>query len=246
MPTSTYLEALSTAALNGVDVRLLVPGSSDVGWIANVSRTLYRRLLESGVRVFEWGGSMIHSKTAVADGSLARIGSTNLNLASWIGNWELDAVVSDEGIGAAMEEQFERDLTQSTEIVLTARRRVRLDVPAGHVRQPRRRQKRGSAGWMVADLGFVRTTLGAAVRGHRVLGPSESAALLLFGSLFVGIATLIFFFPKAVGYPLTLFLIVQGLMLLWKGLRLRRPGPRAKAVVPDPGAQARSGRVGSR
>ncbi|WP_239688913.1 phospholipase D-like domain-containing protein, partial [Aquitalea magnusonii] len=53
-------------------------------WIATVSRTMYRPLLESGVRVFEWNGPMIHAKTAVADGRWARIGSTNLNISSWI------------------------------------------------------------------------------------------------------------------------------------------------------------------
>ena len=49
------------------------------------------------MRVFEWNGTMLHAKTAVADGRWARVGSTNLNLASWIGNYELDVVVEDEG-----------------------------------------------------------------------------------------------------------------------------------------------------
>ena len=242
MPTSTYLEALSTAARNGVDVRLLVPGSSDVGWVANVSRTLYRRLIESGVRVFEWNGSMIHSKTAVADGQLSRIGSTNLNLASWIGNWELDAVIPDEGIGRGMEEQFAHDLTGSTEIVLTERRRVRLDVPVGQRPVKHRRQRRGSAGWMVADLGFVRSTLGAAVRGHRVLGAAESSPLVFFGAIFLAAATLFFFFPRVVAYPLAVILVIEGLMLLWKGLRLKRAARPAPAAHRDPRVPARSDR----
>jgi CDP-diacylglycerol--glycerol-3-phosphate 3-phosphatidyltransferase/cardiolipin synthase len=71
MGTSTYLSALKQAARDGVDVRLLVPRSSDIRWIATVSRTMYRPLLESGVRVFEWNGPMIHAKTAVADGRWA-------------------------------------------------------------------------------------------------------------------------------------------------------------------------------
>jgi phosphatidylserine/phosphatidylglycerophosphate/cardiolipin synthase-like enzyme len=242
MPTSTYLEALSTAARNGVDVRLLVPGSSDVGWVANLSRTLYRRLIESGVRVFEWNGSMIHSKTAVVDGQLSRIGSTNLNLASWIGNWELDAVIPDEGIARQMEEQFARDLAESTEIVLTERRRVRLDLPAGQRPVKHRRQRRGSAGWMVADLGFVRSTLGAAVRGHRVLGAAESSPLIFFGTIFLAAATLFSFFPEVVAYPLAVILVMEGLMLLWKGLRLKRAARPAPAAHRDPAVPARSDR----
>ena len=55
------------------------------------------------MRVFEWNGPMMHAKTAVADGRWARVGSTNLNVASWIGNRELDVVIEDEAFGWAME-----------------------------------------------------------------------------------------------------------------------------------------------
>ncbi len=81
--TSTYVQALRAAAEDGVDVRLLVPGAgSDVPMMQAVSRAGYRALLEAGVRVFEWNGPMLHAKTAVADARWARVGSTNLNLAS--------------------------------------------------------------------------------------------------------------------------------------------------------------------
>jgi phosphatidylserine/phosphatidylglycerophosphate/cardiolipin synthase-like enzyme len=93
MGTAVYIEALSAAARHGVDVRLLLPNNSDVPWVGNLSRTLYRRLLDAGVRIFEWNGPMIHAKTAVGDGRLVRVGSTNLNLSSWVGNWELDVVI---------------------------------------------------------------------------------------------------------------------------------------------------------
>ena len=94
--TNTYVQALRAAAQDGVDVRLLVPSSSDIPVISAVSRANYRSLLEGGVRVFEWNGSMIHAKTAVVDGKWARVGSTNLNVASWMGNWELDVTIEDE------------------------------------------------------------------------------------------------------------------------------------------------------
>ena len=58
------------------------------------------------MRVFEWNGPMIHAKAAVADGRWARVGSTNLNVASWIGNRELDVVVEDEAFARAMQEQY--------------------------------------------------------------------------------------------------------------------------------------------
>src|SRR6185436_5787018 len=95
-----------------------------------LSRSAYRPLLESGVRVFEWNGTMLHAKTAVADGRWARVGSTNLNLASFVGNYELDIAVEDEGFAGTMERQYRDDLRNATEIVLQQRRRSRRPVPA--------------------------------------------------------------------------------------------------------------------
>ena len=66
---------------------------------------------------------MIHAKTAVADGRWARVGSTNLNVASWIGNRELDVVVEDDGFAGEMEALYLRDLKNATEVVLNRRRR---------------------------------------------------------------------------------------------------------------------------
>ena len=95
---TSYVQALRSAALDGVDVRLLVPESADIPIFRAVSRAGYYSLLEAGVRVFEWNGPMMHAKTAVADGRWARVGSTNLNVASWMGNYELDVAVEDEGL----------------------------------------------------------------------------------------------------------------------------------------------------
>jgi cardiolipin synthase A/B len=98
--TPSYVQALRGAAQDGVDVRLLVPGrGSDLGLVQAISRAGYRPLLDGGIRVFEWNGTMLHAKTAVADARWARVGSTNLNLASWMGNWELDVVVEDAPFG---------------------------------------------------------------------------------------------------------------------------------------------------
>ena len=89
------LQALRDAAKDGVDVRLLVPGSSDLPLVRNLSRIGYRELLRSGVRIFEWDGPMLHAKTIVADGRWVRVGSSNLNPSSLIGNYELDVLVED-------------------------------------------------------------------------------------------------------------------------------------------------------
>src|SRR5262249_27792819 len=103
VPVTAYVQALIAASKDGVDVRLLVPGASDIPFVSRLSRSIYRPLLKAGVRVFEWNGTMMHAKTAVADGRWARVGSTNLNVASFIGNYELDVAVEDAGFAGEME-----------------------------------------------------------------------------------------------------------------------------------------------
>jgi cardiolipin synthase A/B len=111
------LQALRDAARDGVDVRLLVPGSSDLPLVRNLSRIGYRDLLRSGVRIFEWDGPMLHAKTSVADGRWVRIGSSNLNPSSLLGNYELDVLIEDPELVDAMERQFRLDVARSREVI---------------------------------------------------------------------------------------------------------------------------------
>jgi cardiolipin synthase len=111
-------EALAAAAQQGVDVRILVPAHNNWPIVGSMSRGGYRYLLESGVRIFEWQGPMIHAKTSVVDGVWCRVGSSNLNAASLLGNWELDVGVLDEDMGRQLEGLFLADLASSVEIVL--------------------------------------------------------------------------------------------------------------------------------
>ncbi len=149
---SAYVNALIAASKDGVDVRLLVPGTVDVFGVGAMSRAGYRALLEGGVRIFEWNGVMLHAKTAVADGRWARVGSTNANITSWFGNWELDVAIEDVSFGQQMTAMYEQDLANATEVVLTAHKmrpveRRRTPRPRGlenarpdHA--PRRRRRR--------------------------------------------------------------------------------------------------------
>jgi cardiolipin synthase len=119
------LYALRNAAKEGVDVRLLVPSTSDVPVVRNLTRIGYRGLLRAGIRIFEWRGAMLHAKTQVADGRWTRVGSSNLNAASLLGNYELDVLVDDRAVAAAMEHQFRRDLSRSADFSRVASRRFR-------------------------------------------------------------------------------------------------------------------------
>jgi cardiolipin synthase A/B len=211
-----YVEALRRAAQDGVDVRLLLPQGSDVGWTVPASRTLYRTLLEGGVRVFEWNGQMIHAKTAVADSRWGRIGSTNLNLSSWLGNWELDVAIEDDAVARTLEAHYEEDLASSTEIVLGHRNR-RLGLPMN----PRARARRSARRVMRTVTGLGRS-IGAAVTGNRRLEEFEFAPLLTFGALLLVLAILGSLYPKLIAWPLALMAGLTGVSFVWEATALWR------------------------
>lgn len=198
-----YVEALRRAAGDGVDVRLLLPRGSDLGWTVPISRTLYRTLIESGVRVFEWKGPMLHAKTAVADDLWARVGSTNLNLLSWIGNWETDVAIEDAGIAGRLAEHFREDLANSTEVV--------LDKPRARSSAPPRVRARQSARRAVRTVQGVGHSITAAVTGNRPLEDYEVAPLVGAGLVMTGIAAAAVWWPAIIAWPVALVVGWTGL-----------------------------------
>jgi cardiolipin synthase len=119
MPSSIEIEALSGAARDGVDVRVLVPSRYDHFWLRGLMGRSYHRLLRNGVRIWEWRGEMMHAKTSVVDGRWVRVGSTDFNPLSVSINYELDAVIEDPALGSAAEAMFLEDLQRSKELRLT-------------------------------------------------------------------------------------------------------------------------------
>jgi cardiolipin synthase A/B len=118
-PTSDQVEQLVKAVQRGVDVRILLPGkNNDQPLTKSAGRSAYGRMLEGGVKVFEYQPTMIHEKSMVIDGLFSMFGSSNLDARSSEINEELDVVVYDQSFGAEMEGVFERDLTQSREYTL--------------------------------------------------------------------------------------------------------------------------------
>jgi cardiolipin synthase A/B len=222
--TTSYVQALCAAARDGVDVRLLVPHANDIWLLRSLSRAGYRPLLEAGVRVFEWNGSMLHAKTAVADGYWARVGSSNLNLASWIGNLELDVVIEDARFGIEMEEMYLDDLANATEIVLSAHNRVKL---VGKARKRRRRTGNGSASRAAVGALRISRAVSAAITNQRLLGPAESR-LMGWGSVWLlALSAAAFFKPRAVAWPLSFLCLWLALSLLWRAYQLHRKGKAA-------------------
>jgi cardiolipin synthase len=212
------VQALRDAARDGVDVRLLVPSSSDVPFVRNLTRIGYRELLRAGVRIWEWDGPMLHAKTIVADGRWTRVGSSNLNPSSLFGNYELDVLVEDAALAERMEHQFRRDVARSREVL---RRPVRglprishrlpsvLERHAPELPQPHRRSPRE-----------VRARAAVAVRAlianarRSVFGPI-SIALVLLSALFL-------FLPRTMGY-------VVGALCVWLAVGASREAFRRRA-----------------
>jgi cardiolipin synthase len=178
-------------------------------------------LLEAGVRVFEWNGTMLHAKTAVADSRWARVGSTNLNIASWFGNCELDAVVEDESFAREMEEMYLRDLTNATEVVLDAKRKLRAPGEPTHP-HPVLTSGGGSGGRAAAGAIRIGNAIGAAFTDRRVLEPVESRIMLTVGALLLALAILFWFFPRLLVYPLIFIFAWIAVSLLYRGYGLHR------------------------
>jgi cardiolipin synthase len=238
-------EALSAAARDGVDVRVLVPAYNNWPIVGGMSRAGYRPLLEAGVRIFEWEGPMIHAKTAVADGLWARVGSTNMNLASLMGNWEMDVAVTDRDFAQAMEELFLADLSSAVEMGLIRNSRVsplglrerrsserlvderpedREKAGRAEAREARRRSYRGNeVGRTLGRLARAGSVLIRALVGERMIGREDTGWIAALAVLLVGLAVVGVFFPRLLAWPLAFFLFWLAVAAIVRLSTQRRP-----------------------
>lgn len=180
--------ALVDAARSGVDVRFLLPGTTDIPIVRFMSRGGYRELLHAGARIFEYRGPMLHAKTLLADHGWARIGSSNLNVSSLLGNYELDVVVEGGDLVDAMAAQFLHDMGGSREIVLQARRRLPprlIDAPAHPPPPlPQRRTRRELKA--AAAVALVQAAGGA----WRMLAGAGALLFAVMGTLLIALPTI--------------------------------------------------------
>ncbi|MCA9739235.1 MAG: phospholipase D-like domain-containing protein [Gemmatimonadota bacterium] len=236
-------EGLMAAARDGVDVRVLVPAHNNWPWVGSLVRSGYRTLLESGVRIFEWQGPMIHAKTAVADGIWCRVGSSNLNAASLLGNWEIDAGILDADLARALEALFLADLASAVEIVLPRRREPTTHHPsAERALQPRtstlepldfqdrldrwRRSGPGQAGTGLASLVRAGSATLDAIAGRRTLDRENRTVLMTTAAALVVLAILAALAPHIAGWVVAALLgwvgVTTGLRALLQARRARR------------------------
>jgi cardiolipin synthase len=217
VPPPRLFEVLVQAERDGVDIRILVPGMSDVPLVRNITRLGYRDLLRAGFRIFEWKGPMIHAKSLVADGRWTRIGTSNINLSSLVGNYELDVLIDDEQLGHAMEAQFRRDMAGSAEVVREVRhsrgplKRIlpsRLQEHGGEEGVVRRGKREIRQRTVVA----ARRLMSGAFRS--LVGPIV-LALAVMGVLFLGLPTLMGYVAGGVLLILALVFGVQVWQRTW-------------------------------
>lgn len=207
-------QALINAAKDGVDVRILLPSTNDIPWVAALSRTGYRQLLEAGVRIWEYSGLMMHSKTTVIDGWWSRIGSTNLNISSLLLNWELDLIIEDRNFSQKMEKVYERDLKDAIEICLFKKDRNKIRAQ----RTSTNLEKKANKTKLKTTSGSSRFVSTAARIGTAALASSGKALLMhekkigaFVSSLSILLSTVIFFFPRIFAWPFSLVFLLLGI-----------------------------------
>ena len=120
VPDPQFMEALMNAARRGVDVRMILPSTSDSSLVFHAGRSKYEPLLRAGVRIYERKDALLHAKTIFIDGVWSTVGSTNLDWRSFLHNQELTAVILGTDFGGKMREAFERDLAASEPVTLEA------------------------------------------------------------------------------------------------------------------------------
>ncbi len=116
IPSPSLEDSLISASLRGVDVRLLVPMRSDNRLVAWASASYYPRLMEAGVRIYQYERGFVHAKTIVVDEWVASVGSANMDLRSFHLNFELNVFVYGTKFVEELASTFEDDLKQASEL----------------------------------------------------------------------------------------------------------------------------------
>ncbi len=116
VPGEAAMMALTSAALGGLDVRLLVPKMSDSRLVTWCVRSYFDELLAAGVKVYEYGPRMLHTKALLVDDQLAIIGTANFDHRSFRLNFEASLLFEDTGVAAELAQVIERDFASAPRV----------------------------------------------------------------------------------------------------------------------------------
>lgn len=117
LPTDSLFQALQSASLSGVDVRLMVSKKSDSPYIDPAAQSYYEDLLKAGMKIYEHPDKFIHAKTLVADDMISVIGTANMDFRSIETNFEINTYIYDAEIAAQNKAIFLKDMEECKEIV---------------------------------------------------------------------------------------------------------------------------------
>lgn len=118
VPDDSITMALKTAALSGLDVRILLPSRPDHHTVFWASRSYFQELLEAGVRFYLYQPGFVHAKILLVDGLVASIGTANMDIRSFQHNFEVNAILYNSSSVAKLEADFFDDLEDSKELTL--------------------------------------------------------------------------------------------------------------------------------
>ncbi|PCJ58187.1 MAG: hypothetical protein COA79_14300 [Planctomycetota bacterium] len=116
VPPILIQRALKKAAKRGVDVRLLLQGKTDQNFVRQLAINKYGRLLDAGVKIYEWPNSILHVKTIVVDGIWSSLGSCNIDGRSFFLNYEANVAITNKSFSKTLENKFLEDIQLSETI----------------------------------------------------------------------------------------------------------------------------------
>ena len=135
VPGEAARMALTSAALGGLDTRLLVPKRSDSLLVTLAARSYFDELLAAGVRIYEYGPRMLHTKAFIADDHLSIVGSANFDHRSFRLNFELSMMIRDKATTAELEQLLQAEFARAVEVTPARQRSLWRDrLPEGFAR----------------------------------------------------------------------------------------------------------------
>lgn len=116
IPDEGILLALKTAALSGIDIKILLPGKPDYKIVHWASQSYFDELMEAGIEIFLYQPGFVHAKIISVDGEVASLGSANLDMRSFQLNFEVNAMLYDKELVRTLDEDFKTDLLHSKQV----------------------------------------------------------------------------------------------------------------------------------
>lgn len=120
IPDDSILDALKIAARSGVDVRIMIPCKPDHPFVYWATYSYIGEMVEAGAKCYVYDNGFLHAKTVTVDGTVACVGTANMDFRSFGLNFEVNAVIYSEETTQKLEQRFENDMTKSTQITRNA------------------------------------------------------------------------------------------------------------------------------